>query len=150
MCKDIHTSIYIYIYNRERIHRRNKWVNKRKKEKKRMRVYLRSKAATDSPVFTGKFHFLSTNGSFERNEYWIRLLLLRPSSDSIPLLDLSPRNKLYAQNRYSAVVYAYNRVNHFLYHTGRNVYNINLTYFKFIIKILDINTYRMKKILRHD
>lgn len=88
-----------------------------------MRVYLRSKAATDSPVFTGKFHFLSTNGSFERNEYWIRLLLLRPSSDSIRLLDLSSRNKLYAQNRYS-VPRSYTYICKIISFITRNVYNI--------------------------
>lgn len=90
-----------------------------------MRVYLRSKAATDSPVFTGKFHFLSTNGSFERNEYWIRLLLLRPSSASILLLDLSPRNKLHAQNRYS-FPRSHTYVRKTISFITRNIYNIKI------------------------
>jgi len=117
-----------------------------------MRVYLRSiRLPLTALSSQANFTFCQRTDRLKgTNIGFGYYFFLRPSSDSIALLDLSPRNKLYAQNRYSAVVYAYNRVNHFLHHTGRNIYNTNLTHFKFIIKILDINTYQMKKILQHD
>lgn len=64
-----------------------------------MRVYLRSKAATDSPVFAGKFHFLSTNGRLKGTNigFGYYFFDLRPI---LCFLDLSPHNKLYAQNRF--------------------------------------------------
>lgn len=51
--------VHMYMYKRQILHKSR--ASERERERIRARVYLR-KAVTDSPVFTGKFHFLSTNG----------------------------------------------------------------------------------------
>jgi len=77
----------------------------RRRAREKQQVYLRSKAATDSPVFTGKFHFLSTNGRLKGTNigFGYYFFDLRPI---LYLLDLYPRNKLHVQNQFrSAIIY---------------------------------------------
>lgn len=78
--RQLYIHLYMYIYKRQSL--RKSRTSKRRRGRIRARVYLRSKAVTDSPVLTGKFHFLSTNGRLKGTNigFGYYLFDLRPIS----------------------------------------------------------------------